>query len=57
MRTIWYDGSRIQSYGDFAMTKEAYKRTEIEIIAFTVDDVLTTSGVEQLDEYEVDPIK
>ena len=39
------------------MTKEAYKRTEIEIIAFTVDDVLTTSGVESLDEYEVDPIK
>ena len=41
----------------FPMTKEAYERTEIEIIAFTVDDVLTTSGGEPLDEYEVDPIK
>lgn len=36
------------------MTKEAYERTELEIIPFITEDILTTSG---LDEYEDDIIK
>ena len=36
------------------MTKEAYERTELEIITFATEDCLTTSG---LDEYEDDIIK
>ena len=37
------------------MNKEPYERSEIEIIAFRTDDILTTSG-DLLDEYEVDII-
>lgn len=36
------------------MNKETYERTELEIIAFSSGDVITTSG---LDEYEDDIIK
>ena len=38
----------------FAVAKETYERTELEIITFTTEDVITTSG---LDEYEDDIIK
>lgn len=36
------------------MTKEAYERTDLEVIPFTTEDVITTSG---LDEYEGEIIK
>lgn len=36
------------------MTKEAYERTDLEVILFTTEDIITTSG---LDEYEDDIIK
>ena len=37
------------------MKKEAYERTELDMIRFTTEDVLLTTS--ELDEYETDPIK
>ncbi len=36
------------------MNKETYERTKLEIIVFSLEDTITTSG---LDEYEDDIIK
>ena len=36
------------------MTKEKYERTEMEVIKFRTEDVLTTSGENPDDEYELD---